>query len=32
MVNEEFDIQKYMSDNIEGLVKDIIKATLKNPK
>ncbi len=29
---EEFDIQKYMSKNIEGLVKDIIKATLKNPK
>ena len=29
---QEFDIQKYMSDNIEGLVKDIIKATLKNPK
>ena len=29
---QEFDIQKYMSDNIEGLVKDIIKATFKNPK
>ena len=28
----EFDIQTYMSQNIEILVKDIIKATLKNPK
>lgn len=29
---EEFDVQTYMSHNIEILVKDIIKATLKNPK
>ena len=29
---QEFDIQKYMSNNIEALVKDIIKATFKNPK
>lgn len=32
MHDKEFDIQKYMSDNIEVLVKDIIKTTLKNPK
>ncbi len=29
---DTFDIQKYMSENIEKLVKDVIKATLKNPK
>lgn len=32
MEANEFNIQKYMSDNIEILVKDIIKTTLKNPK
>ena len=32
MQTEEFDIQKYMSNNIEILVKGIIKTTIKNPK
>ncbi len=31
-MSDEFNIQTYMSQNIEILVKDIIKATLKNPK
>lgn len=32
MENKEFNLQEYMSKNIEGLVKGIIKTTLKNPK
>ena len=31
-VKESFDIQKYLSDGVEQVVKDALKAALKNPK
>ena len=31
-MHENFDIQKYMTKNIEAFVADVARATLKNPK
>ena len=31
-MNESFDIQKYMTDGVEKVVSEAIKATLKNPR
>ena len=32
VMNESFDIQKYMTDGVEKVVSEAIKATLKNPR
>ena len=32
MMNENFDLQEYLSNGAEAIVKDAIKASLKNPK
>lgn len=31
-MSEEFDLQKYMTEGVERVVNDAIKATLKNPR
>jgi hypothetical protein len=31
-MDEHFDIQKYLSDGVEQVVKEALKATLKDPK
>jgi MoaA/NifB/PqqE/SkfB family radical SAM enzyme len=31
-VKQDFDLERYLSDGIEAIVKDALKATLKNPK
>ena len=30
-MNERFDLQKYLSDGVEQVIKDALRATLKDP-
>ena len=32
VMNEKFDVQAYMSHGVETIVKDALRATLKNPR
>ena len=31
-MNENFDLQSYLSEGIENFMKDVLKATMKNPR